>query len=124
MGCKDYGSPAWSEPLPGKSIATAFLHKTLEENGTAAASKRSSDLHDEIEKLADSIRSIPIESPDALRAKALVAIFDCWPVVASSNTFSFGDEESHWSLFDALLSVTGLQDLFFSIEDRLGTGTA
>lgn len=84
--------------------------------------KRLSVLYEEIEKLADSIRQAPVEGLGALRAKALVAIFDCWPLEASANTFSFGDEGSHWSLFDALLSVTGLYDLFFSIEDRLGKG--
>ena len=77
-----------------------------------------------MEKLADSIRQTPVEGLGALRAKALVATFDCWPLGASDKTFSFGDEGSHWSLFDATLSLMGLNDLFFSIEDRLGTATA
>jgi hypothetical protein len=54
----------------------------------------------------------------------MTEIFDCWPLQVSSHGFGFGNQDSHWSLFDALLSLTGLHDLFFSIEDRLGAGTA
>jgi len=88
---------AQREPNPGTSPAQALLDKTIKDNGTDAASKRSSVLYD-MEKLADSIRQTPVEGLGALRAKALVATFDCWPLGASDKTFSFGDEGSHWSL--------------------------
>ena len=71
---------AQREPNPGTSPAQALLDKTIKDNGTNAASKRSSVLYEEMEKLADSIRQTPVEGLGTLRAKALVAMFDCWPV--------------------------------------------
>jgi len=63
----DYRSPAWREPNPGASRAQALLEKTIKKNGTDDASKRSSVLYEEIEKLADTIRQTPIEGSGAAR---------------------------------------------------------
>jgi hypothetical protein len=107
-----YSSPAWTKPEHGQSPAQKYLHEALARNGTTAAEKVTGAFYDEMEPLAGLIRDAETQTMAGLRAKALVAIFDCKPMCAKHDGyFTFTDEISHWSLFNGVIAVTGLSDL-------------
>jgi hypothetical protein len=73
-----------------------------------------------MEPIAQFIRDEDIVSLAGLRSKALVAIWDCRPTCAShGGYFDFGNTESHYSLFNAAVALTGLSDMVSSIDTRL-----
>jgi len=75
--------------------------------------------------LADVIRETPVRTVAGLRSKSLVALLDCWPSAARHDgNLSFGDEISHWSLFEAAVNATGLASLLNSINEKLEADAA
>jgi hypothetical protein len=97
-----------------------FHSQVLERNGCKTASDQLSAIYEEMEPLADLIRESGTETIEGLRAKTLVAIWDCQPICATHDgCFSFDNPESHWSLFSAAVAVTGLSDMVSAIDIRL-----
>ena len=72
-----------------------FHHQVLDRNGCTDTSNRLSALNDEIHPLADLIRSSGTETIEGLRAKTLVAIWECQPMCASyDGHFDFDNLEA------------------------------
>jgi hypothetical protein len=108
------------EGLPGKHQKWIFHGEVRDRNGCSNASDRLSAIREEMEPIADSIRSSAAETIEGLRAKTLVAIWDCQPVCAThEGGFEFSNERSHWSLFHAAVTVTGLSEMVSAIDIRL-----
>jgi hypothetical protein len=105
---------------PGENPKWAFHLQKGEQNGCRKASDRLSEIHEEMEPLADLIREAAPETIEGLRAKTLVAIWECQP---SSSThegeFDFDNEDSHRSLFHAAVAMTGLSEMVSAIGVRL-----
>jgi hypothetical protein len=117
----DYTSDAWSKPNPGTSPATKFLTKVSKRNGCDRADEELSAIHEEMDPLANLIRYTPTETVAGLRAKTLVAIWDCLPLGADhQGCFSFdNDDDSYRSLFHAAAALTGLSDMTSAIDIQL-----
>jgi len=108
------------EGLPGKHPKWIFHGEVLDRNGCSNARDRLSAIHEEMEPIADSIRSSGAETIEGLRAKTLVAMWDCLPMCAThEGGFEFENDESHWSLFHAAAAVTGLAEMVSAIDIRL-----
>ena len=124
----DYSSDGWSKPLPGTSPGTAFLHEVHKRNGCDRASDAVYALYKEMEPFAEMIRDADVTSIAGLRAKALVAIWDCQPLSSRhEGGFDFDNEQSHWSLFSGAVSVTGLSNMVDALlqnELQLDASTA
>jgi hypothetical protein len=76
--------------------------------------------YEEMEPFAKAIRNADVTSIAGLRAKTLVAIWDCQPISSRhGGGFDFENEESHWSLFHAAAAVTGLSEMVSAIEIQL-----
>lgn len=91
-----------------------------ERNGCTEAADRLSAIWQEMEPLSDLIREAAAETIEGLRAKTLVAIWDCQPACAThEGGFEFSDWRSHWSLFHAAVAVTGLSEMVSAIDIRL-----
>jgi len=106
--------------LPGHHPKWAFHSQVLERNGCQEANDRLSAIHQEMEPLADLIRTSETVTIEGLRAKTLVAIWECQPMLATHDgCFDFDNPESHWSLFTAAVALTGLSDMVSSIDTRL-----
>jgi hypothetical protein len=97
-----------------------FHKQVLDRNGCSDASNRLSAIYQEMEPFADLIRSSGSETIEGMRAKLLVAIWDCQPMCATHDgCFDFNNAESHWSLFNAAVAVTGLSAMVSELETRL-----
>jgi hypothetical protein len=91
-----------------------------EQNGSSKAHNRLSEIHEEMEPLADLIRETAPETIEGLRAKTLVAIWDCQPSFSThEGEFDFENEDSHRSLFHAAVAMTGLSEMVSAIGIRL-----
>jgi hypothetical protein len=98
----------------------AFHLQMGEQNGCTKASARLSEIHEEMEPLADLIREASSETIEGLRAKTLVAIWDCQPIYSThEGEFNFSDKDSHQSLFHAAVAMTGLSEMVSAIGARL-----
>jgi hypothetical protein len=116
----DYSSDGWSKPLPGKSPGTAYLSEAHKRNGCDRASDAVHALCKEMEPLAETIKNADVTCVAGLRAKTLVAIWDCQPLGSHhEGCFDFDNQESHRSLFTAAVALTGLSDMVSSIDTRL-----
>ena len=105
---------------PGENPKWNFHLQMGEQNGSSAASGRLSEIHEEMEPLANTIRNLASETIEGLRAKTLVAIWDCQPTFAThEGAFDFSNEDSHCSLFHAAVAVTGLSEMVSAIDIRL-----
>jgi hypothetical protein len=103
----DVGSPKW-----------IFHSEAAKRNGCTEAAAHLSAIWQEMEPLSDLIREAAAETIEGLRAKTLVAIWDCQPVCAThEGGFEFSDQRSHWSLFHAAVAVTGLSEMMVSAID-------
>ncbi|WP_407174553.1 hypothetical protein [Bradyrhizobium sp. STM 3562] len=117
---EDYCSPAWTEPDGAHSPAFLFLQQALACNGARQAADTESALHDEMNPIAELIRDAEIQSLAGLRAKALVAIWDCRPGVAEhTGDLNLDNEWSLYSLLTGTIAVTGLSDLFGSFVEQV-----
>ena len=97
-----------------------FHSEVSEQNGCTEAAARLSAIWQEMEPLSDLIREAAAETIEGLRAKTLVAIWDCQPDCAThEGGFEFADRRSHWSLFHAAAAVTGLSEMVSAIDIRL-----
>jgi hypothetical protein len=97
-----------------------FHSEVAERNGCMEAADRLSAIWQEMEPLSDLIREAAAETIEGLRAKTLVAIWDCQPACAThEGGFEFSDRRSHWSLFHAAVAVTGLSEMVSAIDIRL-----
>jgi hypothetical protein len=104
----------------GENPKWAFHLQMGEQNGSSKAHDRLSEIHEEMEPLADLIRETPAETIEGLRAKTLVAILECQPSCSDhEGEFDFSDEDSHRSLFHAAVAVTGLSEMVSAIGIRL-----
>jgi hypothetical protein len=105
---------------PGENPKWAFHLQMGEQNGCKQASARLSEIHEEMEPLADLIRETASETIEGLRAKTLVAIWDCQPIFAThEGGFDFSNKDSHCSLFHAAVVATGLSEMVSAIDIRL-----
>jgi hypothetical protein len=105
----DVGSPKW-----------IFHSEVAKRNGCTEAADRLSAISQEMEPLSKLIREAAAETIEGLRAKTLVAIWDCQPDCAThEGGFEFSNERSHWSLFHAAVAVTGLSEMVSAIDIRL-----
>jgi len=105
---------------PGENPKWAFHLQMGEQNGCRKASERLSEIHEEMEPLADLIRETASETIEGLRAKTLVAIWDCQPIYAThEGGFNFSKGDSHCSLFHAAVAITGLTEMVSAIAIRL-----
>jgi hypothetical protein len=95
------------------------LSAELKRRGVRAAETVLSRHHGKMEKLAEKIMAAPASSPAGLRAKALVALWECVPIEASGTAFSYDRERTLRDLMPAAARVTGLGDLFASIRAQL-----
>jgi hypothetical protein len=97
-----------------------FHRQVLDRNGCRAADDRMSAISKEMEPVADIIRDAEITTIEGLRAKTLVAIWECQPVCASHDGhFDFDNPENHWSLFTAAVALTGLSAMVSTLDERL-----
>jgi hypothetical protein len=105
---------------PSPFLAQARAHEVHKRNGCDRASDAVYALYKEMEPFAEMIRDADVTSIAGLRAKALVAIWDCQPLSSRhEGGFDFDNEESHWSLFSGAVSVTGLSDMVDDLQTRL-----
>ena|ERR1700681_4466678 len=105
---------------PGENPKWAFHLQMGEQNGCKKASTRLSEIHEEMEPLADLIREASPETIEGLRAKTLVAIWECQPIYSThEGEFNFSNEDSHRSLFHAAVAMTGLSEMVSAIGIRL-----
>jgi hypothetical protein len=77
-------------------------------------------LDEEMQPLADTIRTADVTSIAGLRAKTLVAIWDYQPLGSRhQGGFDFENEETHRSLFHGAAAATGLSEIVSAIDMRL-----
>jgi hypothetical protein len=104
----------------GRHPKWEFHRQVLDRNGCTDTSNRLSAIYEEMQPLADLIGSSGAETIEGLRAKTLVAIWECQPMCASHDGhFDFDNPESHWSLFTAAVALTGLSDMVSALDERL-----
>lgn len=100
--------------------ACRYLAEITEQSGCRAADDAISVYYDEMDQLAELIRDTPITTIAALHAKVIVSIWNCWPCSAlHDGCLTYLDEDSHLSLLNAAIDLTGLSDMVTRIEDRL-----
>jgi hypothetical protein len=105
---------------PGENPKWAFHLQMGEQNGCTKASARLSEIHEEMEPLADLIREAGVQTIEGLRAKTLVAIWECQPIYSThEGEFDFSNKDSHQSLFHAAVAMTGLSEMVSAIGIRL-----
>lgn len=92
----------------GDSPAWKYFRRVSKTNGYDAISTRQSDIHTELDRLAEIIRSVPPRTIEGLRAYFLISVFDCQPFGAEDDSMSFSDEVAHERLFDAVASFVGI----------------
>ena len=111
--------PEWTGPS-GPNPKWAIKAEILKENGGDEASDRLAEIYEEMEPLAQTIMETPTKTIEGLRAKALLSIWNCFPICAShSGNWSFEDEDSFCGLLEAVVAVTGLSKTYAAIDKRL-----
>jgi hypothetical protein len=85
---KDFRGAAWSEPKKGDSPAYIHLAAGLVRTGANTTADANDVLYDQMYPLADLIRNTEITTLEGLRAKVLVAIFECRPISARHGAIS------------------------------------
>jgi hypothetical protein len=102
-----------------------ILDAIFESNGCDRASDHMGDLYDRMNPLADAIKETSEETIVALRYKTLVALWEALPFGAYNNgqlnLFSEYDGGALRVMFDAAVSLTGLEPLVNSIKSTLAT---
>lgn len=111
----------------GRAIFRVF-EKMLSDNGCEQVSDRNSVLFDTMSDLSETIKQAPIADLNDLRSRTLVALWEALPTFAYND----GDLDFHEeydggairSMFDAAVSLTGLQPLVNDLEQKLATAAA
>src|SRR4029453_13839202 len=98
---------------------TASLALAAQPTGCDMVQARMSEIERDMQPLAAEIIAAPATSLGGLRAKALVALWEAYPTLASTkDTFEVRDDVSR-SLFEAVAVMTGLSPLVRELEARL-----
>ena len=108
------------EERRGAGPAWTALQSIYKSSGADLGQAGMIAIYSEISSLARAIERAPATTLEGMRAKALVAIFECIPTGAAHSGFDFEDgPPAYGMLFRACLSVTGLSKLATQLEGRL-----
>jgi hypothetical protein len=106
----------------------AALEEKFASNGHDQASQKSCDLYEVMTPLAEKIKGAPVAGTADLRARTLVSLWEALPSdmynEGELNFYSEYDGGAIRSMFDAAVTLTGLQPLVSEIEQRLAAGAA
>jgi hypothetical protein len=106
----------------------AALEEIFASNGYNQASQKSCDLYEAMTPLAEKIKGAPVAGMADLRARTLVSLWEALPSdmynEGSLNFYSEYDGGAIRSMFDAAVTLTGLQPLVSDVEQRLAAGAA
>jgi hypothetical protein len=106
----------------------ASFEEMLASNGCDQASQKCADLYEIMEPLAETIKEAPVAGMADLRARTVVSLWEALPLGAYNEGelgfYSEYDGGAIRSMFDAAVTLTGLQPLVSNVEQCLAAGAA